>query len=116
MGYVHHSVYPVWFEMGRAELLRQTRTTYAEMEQRGVFVVVARLSISYLKPARYDDELVLHVELANTSPAKIEHAYQLRRDGLLLAEAQTTVACVDRAGKVMRVPREFSASNRSARD
>ena len=24
MGVVHHTVYPVWFEMGRTELLRDT--------------------------------------------------------------------------------------------
>ena len=37
---------------------------------------------------------------------KIDHAYELRRagDGKLLATAETTIACVDRAGQVIQIP------------
>ena len=59
MGVTHHSVYPVWFEMGRTELLRSTGISYRELEEEGVFLAVVRLDVRYRQPARYDDDLVL---------------------------------------------------------
>ena len=41
-GVVHHSVYPVWFEMGRTELLRANGVAYKDLEAAGVFFVVAQ--------------------------------------------------------------------------
>ena len=35
MGVVHHAVYPIWFEMGRTELLRETNISYKEFEDKG---------------------------------------------------------------------------------
>ncbi|MHC4372792.1 MAG: acyl-CoA thioesterase [Planctomycetota bacterium] len=32
-GVVHHTVYPVWFEMGRTELLRVNGLAYSELEK-----------------------------------------------------------------------------------
>lgn len=46
-GVAHHSVYPVWFEMGRTELLRVNGLAYKDLEEAGVFFVVARLEIKY---------------------------------------------------------------------
>ena len=63
MGVVHHTVYPVWFEMGRTELLRATGASYREFEEQGLFLVVVRLDVRYRQPARYDDELQLHTRL-----------------------------------------------------
>ena len=31
-GVIHHSVYPVWFEMGRTELLRVNGVAYKDLE------------------------------------------------------------------------------------
>ena len=58
-GVVHHSVYPVWFEMGRTELLRANGLAYKDLEKVGVFFVVAELNIKYRRPAMYDEELEL---------------------------------------------------------
>ena len=46
-GVVHHSVYPVWFEMGRTELLRANGLAYKDLEQAGIFFVVVELHIKY---------------------------------------------------------------------
>lgn len=105
MGYVHHSVYPVWFEMARTELLRQAGVIYAEVERRGeMYIVVARLNLSFRRPARYDDELTVTAKLDRAGGAKIEHRYEVRRGEELLCTGQTTLACVDRQGRPMRVP------------
>jgi acyl-CoA thioester hydrolase len=35
---------------------------------------------------------------------RIDHRYELARDGELLAEGATTLACVDRQGRVQPLP------------
>ncbi|HEX6983899.1 MAG TPA: thioesterase family protein, partial [Planctomycetaceae bacterium] len=74
---------------------------------RGRFLVVTKATVHYRSPARYDDLLVLKTRLARISFAKLEHAYELRRDGRLLTTAETTLACVDREGKVQRMSELF---------
>jgi acyl-CoA thioester hydrolase len=105
-GVVHHSVYPVWFEMGRTELLRDNGLAYKDLEAAGVFFVVAELRIKYRLPARYDEELELETACWKVTAAKIEHTYRLLRkaDGVLLAEGASVLACVDREGKIRRMP------------
>jgi acyl-CoA thioester hydrolase len=105
-GVVHHSVYPVWFEMGRTELLRENGIAYKDMEEVGVFFVMAQLEIRYRQPAMYDEELELVTTCISATASKIEHSYQLKRicDGSLLAEGSSTLACIDKSGKVRRVP------------
>ena len=103
-GVVHHSIYPVWLEMGRTELLRANGLAYKDLEAAGVFFVVAGLSIKYRRPARYDEPLVLETTCTKVTASKVEHSYRLTRDGHLLAEAATELACVGRDGKVRRMP------------
>jgi acyl-CoA thioester hydrolase len=105
-GVVHHSVYPIWFEMGRTELLRANGVAYKDMEEAGIFFVMARLEVKYRQAAKYDEELELTTACTNVTSCKIEHIYQLKRvhDGALLAEGSSTLACLDRQGKVQRMP------------
>jgi acyl-CoA thioester hydrolase len=104
MGFVHHANYLVYFEMGRVELLRSKGLSYRDLEAEGFLLVVVQASCKYYRPARYDDLLTLRTRVVRVTPARIEHHYQLFRDGELLAEGQTTLACVDRAGNVQRIP------------
>lgn len=106
MGALHHSRYWVYFEMGRTELLRHRGIAYRDLEEAGVFFVVARCSARFRAPARYDDLLTLTTRVTRTGQARIDHAYELKRsDGLVLATAETTLACVDREGRVIAMPR-----------
>ena len=111
MGMLHHSRYWVYFEMGRTELLRQAGAAYRDLEAAGVFFVVARCNARYHAPARYDDLLVLTTTVARMGQAKIDHEYSLRRksDRMVLATAQTTLACVDRSGQVIVIPDSIRA-------
>jgi len=105
-GVVHHSVYPVWFEMGRTELLRANGVAYKDLEAAGVFFVVAQLNIKFRRPALYDEQLCLETTCSVVSSAKVEHVYKLYRsgDGVILAEGESILACVNEEGKVRRVP------------
>ena len=106
MGALHHSRHWVYFEMGRTELLRQAGVAYRDCEEEGVFFVVAKCSARFIAPARYDDVLTLTTRIARMGAARIDHTYELKRksDGLLLATAETTIACVDRGGGIIPIP------------
>jgi acyl-CoA thioester hydrolase len=104
MGYLHHSHYPVYFEQGRTELLRQRGITYREIEDQGFFLVVVRLECRFRKPARYDDVLRLRTIVSRVTPVRIEHRYEIHRDDVLLTEGSSTLACVDHNGQLMELP------------
>jgi acyl-CoA thioester hydrolase len=104
---IHHSVYPVWFEMGRTELLRANGVAYKDLEEAGIFFVVTELQIKYHMPARYDENLQLETSCSGIDASKIEHSYRLIRcsDGAILAEGSSILACVNAEGNVRRIPK-----------
>jgi acyl-CoA thioester hydrolase len=107
MGYLHHSIFLQYFEMGRVELLRSIGFSYADLERDGVFFVVAKAEVKYKAPARYDEELTLTTRVVRQTHVRIDHAYELRRGETLLAEATTTIACVGRDGQLRQIPEEL---------
>ena len=110
IGVAHHSVYPVWFEMGRTELLRSTGISYREFEEEGVFLAVVRLDVRYKQSARYDDDLVLETEITSIGRVKIEHAYRLLREEVLIATGHTTLACLNSEGAACLLPDRLRSS------
>lgn len=106
-GIIHHSVYPVWFEMGRTELLRANGVAYRDLEAQGTFFVMVELRVKYRRPAFYDESLTLETTCSNVTAGKVEHTYRLIRPGtgVLLAEGYSVLACVDGEGKIRRIPK-----------
>jgi acyl-CoA thioester hydrolase len=104
MGLLHHANYLVYFEQGRTELLRAKGYSYKDLEDQGFLLVLTRLQVRYRGPARYDDLLTLRTAVLRTTSVKIEHRYEVFRDGVLLAEGQSTLGCVDREGRVQMLP------------
>ena len=103
-GYLHHSRYFTFFEIGRTELFRAAGGNYREMEQAGLFVVVVKAECQFVRPARYDDLVTIRTTITKLSTAKIEHEYVATRDDEVLAKAKVTLAVVDRTGRVQPVP------------
>jgi acyl-CoA thioester hydrolase len=104
MGVLHHAQYFVYFEQGRTELLRLNGVRYRDMEERGIFYVVARLDCRFRAPARYDDLLTLTTTTERLTPVRVEHGYRLARDGRLLAEGHSTLVSVGRDGRPLALP------------
>jgi acyl-CoA thioester hydrolase len=104
MGYLHHSRFLQYFEMGRVELLRSMGVAYADLERDGVFFVVVKAAVNFKAPARYDDELTLTTRVTKQTHVRFDHAYELRRGNILLADGTTTIACVDRQGQLIQIP------------
>ncbi len=105
MGILHHANYLIYFEQARTDLLRTLGVTYREMEEQGFFLVVAKAEVRYRSPAKYDDLLTIRTSVARSTAVRLEHTYEVRGpSGLLVAEGTTTLACVDRAGKLQAMP------------
>ena len=130
MNVAHHAAYIPWLEIGRTELLRTSGISYAQLEREGVFLVVVKLDVRYRRPVLYDDMLEIRTRVkvpdsgtdaapngaaasrpAHRSRVKIEHDYDvvvIDRAGQTLEEvaaaASTTLACVDKDGKVQALP------------
>ncbi len=104
MGFLHHACYFTYFEIGRTELLRAAGGNYRQMEADGLLVVVVKAGCHFHRPARYDDLLRLRTTVVRVTPAKIEHRYELFRGDELLATGETTLAVIDRSGKIQPVP------------
>ncbi len=106
-GVVHHGVYPVWFELGRTELLRANKVAYKDLEAAGVFFVVAELNIKYRQAAGYDEKLQLKTKCTAVTAGRVEHSYTLARsgNGEVVAEGSSVLACVSAEGKIRRVPK-----------
>ena len=104
MGLLHHANYLVYFEMGRTELLRQRGISYRDIEDSGHLLVVVEVGCKFKRPAYYDDLLTLRTTVERVTHVKIVHRYEVLRDGVLLAEGHSTLACVDREGKPQALP------------
>ncbi len=111
MNVAHHAAYVAWLEIGRTEVLRSCGVTYAQMESAGVFLVVVKLDVRYRRPVLYDDVVEIRTRWIGGGRVKVLHEYEIvvvERGGRALdeacASAGTTLACVDREGKIRELP------------
>jgi len=59
MNVVYYGNYAQYFEVARAESIRNLGFTYKEMEAAGVMMPVVEMQIKFLRPAHYDDLLTI---------------------------------------------------------
>ena len=109
MGVVHHSVYIIWMEAARIELLRQQGAVYSEVEKQGYLFMVAKLATRYRKPAYFDDDIIVEITAEPCAGIKIDHRYKIFRktetgDEVLCVTGETTVVCATPEGKAQRIP------------
>ena len=106
MAVAYHANYLAWFEEGRTEWLRAAGQTYRGLEERGVLLAVTEVRIRYYRSARYDDLLQVTTRLVDRRRASLRFHYAIHRDGEaeLLAEGETELACIDRGGRLQRLP------------
>ena len=63
MGFVYYGVYAQYYEIGRVDAIRKLGFSYRNLEARGLWLPVLHFEIKYIKPARYDEELLLYTYL-----------------------------------------------------
>ena len=68
MNVVYYGNYAQYFEVARAESIRNLGYTYKEMEMAGVMMPVVEMQTKYLRPAHYDDLLTIRTILRELPP------------------------------------------------
>ena len=104
MGVVYYANYLVWFEVARTDWLRDTGSTYRDMELAGVSLPVIEALCQYRQPARYDDEIEIRTQARLISPVRIRFDYEVLREGTVLSSGHTVHAAVDGGGRPCRLP------------
>ena len=107
MGIVYYANYFVYFEMARADLLREAGLPYGELEERGIMLPVVEAHCDYKKSAHYDDLLVVHSFCRSFRGPRLRIDYEVRRDTDLLVSGHTEHVCMNPSGRVLRPDAEL---------
>ncbi len=108
MGIVHHASYLGYFEAARVEWLRRRGVTYAEWAARGVHLPVVDADLRYRMPAHFDEILEVETRLKELRGVSMRFSYRIVREGTLLTEGSTRLACVDAKHQLMRLEKWMS--------
>lgn len=107
MGFVYHSHFFAYFEVGRCELVRDCGFSYAELEEHGVLMPLRECGAQFRLAARYDDLLAIGTRVEVLTGVRLRFGYEVHRitDGIAtrLATGFTDHLFIDRAGKPTRV-------------
>jgi len=107
MGIVYHANYFPWLEVARTQLLREQGFPYRQLEADGYRIPVLEVALKYLRPAFYDDALVIIATIREKPLLRIRIEYEVRRGDELLATGQTAHAFCDLRGQPTRPPPAF---------
>lgn len=96
MGYVYYGNYPLYYEVGRTELMRNFGYSYNKIEEMGIILPVKTLDVKYHKAAMYDDLLTLKTTIKEIPGVRITFYYEvLNEKQELLNEGSTMLIFVD---------------------
>ncbi|MCH7657653.1 MAG: acyl-CoA thioesterase [Bacteroidetes bacterium] len=109
MGMVYYGNYPLYFEVGRTNLMRDLNLTYRSIENNGIVLPVTELSIKYHYPAGYDDLLTIKTTIPVMPSVKILFNYEIfNDDGKLVVTGNTVLVFMnDKTRRPTRPPEDF---------
>ncbi len=108
MGIVHHSNHVRFLELARVAFLAEHDRPYTEYMEDGFHVPVIRVDLSYFRPCRFNDKVVITCWLDGARNASLRFAYRLEIEGQLAASGTSEHAITDRNGKPVRIPKELA--------
>lgn len=77
MGVVYHANYLVWFEIGRTKFIESLGFCYADMEKDGVVSPVTNAQISFKKPIRYGEKVLIETWLDHYDGLRTVYGYHI---------------------------------------
>lgn len=96
MGYVYYGNYPAYFEVGRAEAMRELGMTYREMEDKGIMMPIATMHVKYIRPAYYDDLLTVRTTIKDFPASRMHFFYEVfNENGKMITTGETVLAFVN---------------------
>lgn len=107
-GIVYYANYLKFIERGRSEWVRSLGVDQVALKaEHGIVFAVRRVEADYLKPAKFDDELVVTTRLEHETGARIVLEQEVIRSGERLFAAQVTLVCLNEAGNPARLPADI---------
>ena len=110
LGIVYHTNYIKWFEVGRGELLRELGIPYSQIENMGYNLPLTEVNCHYLYPARYDQILLIETQIIFVNRASVKFRFIIwdEKQEKALVEGESVHACINKQGKIVRIPREIT--------
>ena len=99
MGLVHHGSYVNYFEEARIAWISNLGFSYSEMENSGIILPVSKLSVNYLRPVYFDDNLVVNVELAEVPTSRLIFNYTIKNNDEVVVIGTTVLAFLKKETK-----------------
>src|SRR5262245_48426148 len=109
MNVVHHPRYLVYFEVARTQYMTDLGLPYREVVRSGTHLAVVEVGVKHLRPARYDEEIVVVTRCTDATGPRVTLTYEIRRGADLLATGFTQLASIEPSGKAKRMPPELRA-------
>lgn len=110
MGYAYYGYYPLYYEVGRTELLRKYGFRYKDMEDSGILLPVSDMHVEYYSPATYDELITIRTSVLKKPGVKIEFLYEIFNEkNELINKATTTLVFVKAdSRKPCKPPKSFA--------
>jgi acyl-CoA thioester hydrolase len=108
-GIVYHANYLKFIERARSEMVRAAGIDQAAMRAEGLVFAVTHLDARFLRPARYDDALIVETRAASRTTARFVMRQTVRRGDEALFLADVTVALLDARGRPRRLGPDVAA-------
>ena len=87
-GIVFNANYLLYFDVAFTELWREAIGPWQQMTERGFDAVVGEARLTFKRPARFDDELVLELRAAGLGRSSIRTGVRILRGDELLVEGE----------------------------
>jgi acyl-CoA thioester hydrolase len=107
-GIVYHANYLKFIERARSDMVRAAGVSQSEMKDRtGIVFAVRRMEISYLSPARFEDDLEVRTGFDPLQGARFDLDQSVWRGDQALFQARVQVVCIDAKGCATRIPADI---------
>ena len=108
MGFAHHSNYIRWMEESRVDFLRQIEIDYPRLEKDGIVSPTIEVNCRYRKSTTFQDVVYITVTMTEFKGVKLKFAYLMKNAaGETVAEANSVHCFIDKAGKPVRLAKEY---------
>ncbi|MBN2299617.1 MAG: acyl-CoA thioesterase [Acholeplasmataceae bacterium] len=77
MGIIHHSVYPIWYEIGRVKFCDDLGFPYKKIEELGIGLAMIHMDVNYLKPAYFGSKLTMETKLIKFTRVRMVFRYEI---------------------------------------
>ncbi len=106
MGFVYYGNYAAFYEVARVEALRNLGLNYKNLEEEGIIMPVTENKSKYIRPARYDDLLEVHLTIRELPIKRITFYYEIFNESNdLIHLGETELAFLDKnSGRPRKAP------------